>query len=139
MKDGQRVISVSDPAHPVEVGYRDSLGAAIGVVANGDRAYVASWLTAWRDGLRVISVADPAHPVEVGYYSLSNAGSVALSGDYACVAHWSGLKTLQFYGEGVEETPSTVARVPTPMSTIVRGVRFRTTESAVAANLQSTI
>jgi hypothetical protein len=38
---GLRVISVSDPAHPVEVGYYDTPGYANGVAVIGDYAYVA--------------------------------------------------------------------------------------------------
>ena len=59
---GLRVISVADPAHPVEVGYCDTPGMAFDVTVTGDHAYVADYSS----GLRVISVADPAHPVEVG-------------------------------------------------------------------------
>ena len=69
---GLRVISVADPAHPVEVGYCDTPGRACGVAVNGDKAYVADYGA----GLRVISVADPAHPVEVGYCDTSSSGGV---------------------------------------------------------------
>jgi hypothetical protein len=80
---GLRVISVSDPRHPVEVGHCETPGYASGVGVSGDYAYVA----ADEGGLRVISVTDPAHPVEVGYYDTpGQAWGVALSGDYAYVA-----------------------------------------------------
>jgi hypothetical protein len=38
---GLRIISVSDPAHPTEVGYYDTPGIACGVAAVGNYAYVA--------------------------------------------------------------------------------------------------
>ena len=80
---GLRVISVADPAQPVEVGYLKTPGNAYSVAVEGVFAYVV----ADRDGLRIISVADPANPVEVGYcdtYGL--ARDVAVDGDYAYVA-----------------------------------------------------
>jgi len=40
---GLRVISVSDPAHPVEVGYYDTPGIALGVAVAGNYAYVADY------------------------------------------------------------------------------------------------
>jgi len=59
---GLRVISVADPAHPVEVGYLITPGAAYGVAVNEQNAYVADDTA----GLRIISVADPAQPHELG-------------------------------------------------------------------------
>jgi hypothetical protein len=80
---GLRVISVSDPAHPVEVGYYDTPGVASSVAVAGNYAYVADGAT----GLRVISVSDPAHPTEVGYYDTPGyADGVAVAGSYAYVA-----------------------------------------------------
>jgi hypothetical protein len=79
---GLRVISVADPAHPVEIGYYDTPGCAISVAVSGEYAYVAD-----EGGLRVISVSDPAHPVEVGYYDTPGwAWEVTLDGEYAYVA-----------------------------------------------------
>lgn len=37
---GLRVISVADPAHPVEVGFHDTPGLALGVATDGEYAYV---------------------------------------------------------------------------------------------------
>ncbi len=80
---GLRVISVADPAHPVEVGHADGPDSAIGVAVSGSYAYVID-LSA---GLRVISIADPAHPTEVGYHDTPGlAYCVAVNGNYAYVA-----------------------------------------------------
>ena len=119
---GLRVISVSDPAHPTEVGHCNMAGYAHGVDTSGDFAYVADDTA----GLRVISVSDPAHPTEVGYYDTpGEAYGVAVAGDYAYVADGSGgLQIIQFYGGGVEETPSAEVRKADLGPTIVHGVLF---------------
>ena len=79
---GLRVISVADPAHPIEVGHVDTPDTAVDVAALGSYAYVADWAA----GLRVISVADPVHPIEVGSYDTPGyAYSVAVDSNYAYV------------------------------------------------------
>jgi hypothetical protein len=79
---GLRVISVADPAYPVEVGYVKTPGNALAVVIEGEYAYVADDT----GGLRIISVADPANPVEVGYYNkLGRTRDVAVVDGYAYV------------------------------------------------------
>jgi hypothetical protein len=89
---GLRVISVVDPAHPVEVGSFDSPGWAHGVAVSGNYAYVADY----DSGLRVISVADPAHAVEVGHFDTPGlACGVAVNGDRAYVANYTaGLRII---------------------------------------------
>jgi hypothetical protein len=77
---GLPVISVSDPAHPTEVGYCYT-SSARGVAVAGNYAYVADYF----GGLRVISVSDPANPTEVGHCSTSVASGVAVAGNYAYV------------------------------------------------------
>jgi hypothetical protein len=90
---GLRVVDVSDPANPTEVGYHDTLGATSDVVvATGDpqgptRAYVADRY----DGLWVVDVSDPANPTEMGCYGTSAYGVAVATGDrpgptYAYVA-----------------------------------------------------
>jgi hypothetical protein len=79
---GMVVISVTDPAHPTELGHRDTPGRSYNVAASGDHAYVADdW-----GGLRVISVADPNNPVAAGQYVPAAAGrvnSIHVVDDYA--------------------------------------------------------
>ena len=60
---GLRVINVSNPAMPTEVGGYDTPGWAYSVAVAGTYAYVADG----NSGLRVINVANPAAPVEVGF------------------------------------------------------------------------
>jgi hypothetical protein len=79
---GLRVINVSDPSSPFEVGYYLTPGAARDVAVSGDYAYMADDV-----GLRVVNVSDPSSPYEVGYYDTPHqALGVAVSGDYAYVA-----------------------------------------------------
>jgi hypothetical protein len=89
---GLRVMDVSDPANPTEVGYYDTPGCAKGVDISGSYAYVADEY----EGLRVVDVSDPANPTEVGYYDTPwDADGVDISGSYAYVADsGSGLRVV---------------------------------------------
>jgi hypothetical protein len=89
---GLRVISVSDPANPAEVGSYNTPGSASGVAVVDSHAYVADG----DSGLRVISVSDPAHPAEVGCcYTPSSALGVAVVGNYVYVAdNYAGLRVI---------------------------------------------
>jgi hypothetical protein len=80
---GLRVVDVSDPAAPTEVGLYDAPVHVNGVAVAGGYAYVADWPT----GLRVVDVTNPAAPVEVGVYGTPGEGAdVAVVGGYAYVA-----------------------------------------------------
>jgi hypothetical protein len=61
---GLRVIDVSNPQSPTEVGYYDTPWNARGVALYNDYAFVADG----GDGLWVINVADPAHPARAGFF-----------------------------------------------------------------------
>jgi hypothetical protein len=115
---GLRVISVSDPAHPSEVGNYDA-SYPRGVAVVGIYAYVADD----DSGLRVISVSDSAHPSEVGYYDTSgNSRGVAVTGNHAYVADGgAGLRIIEYYAGGVEEShkPTAISRKLEP--TILSG------------------
>ncbi|MBN1888095.1 MAG: carboxypeptidase regulatory-like domain-containing protein [Thermoflexales bacterium] len=89
---GLRVLDVSDPINPIEVGYYDTPGSARGVALAGDYAYVA----AGEDGLRVIDVSNPISPTELGSCDTpGSARGVALAGNYAYIADGdSGLRIL---------------------------------------------
>ncbi len=77
-----RVVSIADPANPVEVGRCDIHRAPQGVAVSGDYVYVA----ATDSGLGVISVADPTNPVEVARIdTIGLAYAVAVSGNHAYV------------------------------------------------------
>jgi hypothetical protein len=84
------ILSVADPANPVEVGRCSTPVLARGLDVAGDYAYVAESDPAL-PSLRVISVADPTNPVEVGHCDMpAQASDVAVSGGYAYVADNNG-------------------------------------------------
>ena len=88
------ILSVTDPANPVEVGRCSTPVLARGLDVAGDYAYVAEADPAL-PSLRVISVADPANPVEVGRCVMPDqASDVAVSGGYAYVAAGGGLRVV---------------------------------------------
>ena len=84
--NGVRMIDVSDPAAPHEVGACET-PLANGVAVSGSMVYVA----AGPGGLRIIDVSNPAAPDELGTYeTLGWACDVAVSGTMAYVAAGSG-------------------------------------------------
>lgn len=62
---GLRIVDVSNPAAPAEIGFYEMPGDAIGIAVANDYAYIA----AFEAGLRIIDVAQPTAPVEVGSLS----------------------------------------------------------------------
>jgi len=93
-RGGLRVVDVSDPAVPREVGSYQIDGLpteAFAVDVVGDTAYVADRIR----GLRVVDVSAPTNPQEVGAYDTDGfAMDVTVVGQYAYVADES-------YGLGV--------------------------------------
>jgi len=80
---GLRVVDISNPALPTEVGAWDSRGYAQGVAVAGTVAYLADGPF----GLRLVDVSKPSQPVEVGSaYSMNYAFKVAVQGHHACIA-----------------------------------------------------
>ncbi|MCL6432257.1 MAG: hypothetical protein K6V36_15585, partial [Anaerolineae bacterium] len=80
---GLRVIDVSNPASPTEVGFCATPGYAYDVAVAGRYAYVADGDA----GLRVVDVSNPSSPTEIG--SCDTPGTcegVAVAGSYAFVA-----------------------------------------------------
>ncbi len=68
---GLRIINVSNPLAPVEVGYHDQiLEMANHVAVYGDSVYVSD---GGQIGLHVFDVSDPAAPVEVAYHKTPGA------------------------------------------------------------------
>lgn len=59
---GLRIVDVTNPAVPIEVGFYHTPGDAIDVAVANGLAYVA----AFEGGLRIIDVSQPATPIEVG-------------------------------------------------------------------------
>jgi hypothetical protein len=90
--EGLRVIDISTPSTPVEVGFVDTPGNAVGVAVSPGYAYVADGYS----GLRVIDISSPSTPVEAG--SIDTPGyayDVAISGSYVYVADgFAGLRVI---------------------------------------------
>ena len=84
--DGLRIVDISDPTAPTEVGFYDTPDDALGIVQDvvvlGDYAYLAAGLA----GLRIVDVSDPAALVEVGVYDTAGlARKVAAAENYVYV------------------------------------------------------
>jgi len=94
-----RVMNISNPASPVEIGHYDIghydiMSWDYSVVLSGRYAYVT-------DGsLHIIDISDPYHPSQGGHYTTSSgAKGVTVTGDYVYVANGEyGLGIYQGYG-----------------------------------------
>jgi hypothetical protein len=62
--DGLRIINVTDPSNPLEIGSYNTPSEADSVVVAGKYAYV----TCSYEGLRIIDIADPTTPKEIGFF-----------------------------------------------------------------------
>ena len=89
---GVRIIDVSNPAVPIEVGFNSTGVYAVGVAVSGTHVYIAQHDL----GFRILDVSDPAAPVEVGFRdTLGLTRAVVVSGDLAYVANGhSGLSII---------------------------------------------
>jgi len=80
---GLRVVDISDPFHPTELGAWDSRGYAEGVAVAGNIVYLADGPY----GLRVVDVSNPAMPTEIGSaFPMNYTFKVAVDGQYAYIA-----------------------------------------------------
>ena len=107
---GLRVIDVSDPAAPCEVGSVATRGHANGVHVAGTHAFVAVRQT----GLLVIDVSDPTAPREIGGVDTSGyayALAVHVAGTHAYVADGFGLRVIDV---SEPAAPRVVGGVDTP-------------------------
>ncbi len=81
---GLRIIDISDPTAPVEMGQFDDGGSAEGLYVSGGYAYVVGL----DDGLEIIDITDPTDPAQVGQFEISGEPlDVYISGSYAFIAH----------------------------------------------------
>ncbi|MBU0507717.1 carboxypeptidase regulatory-like domain-containing protein [bacterium] len=84
---GLRIINISSPTAPTEVGFHNTPGYAYGVAVSGNYAYVADY----EQGLRVVNITSPSTPIEVGFYDTPGiALRVSISGSYAYVGDRQG-------------------------------------------------
>ena len=103
---GLRVIDVSVPSSPVQVGIYDTTNA-YKVYVSGRYAYVVDY----GSGLRVIDVSVPSSPVQTAIYGTTNAYGVYVSGRYAYVADSaSGLRVIDI---SVPSSPAQAGRYGT--------------------------
>ncbi len=89
-----KIVNVSNPRSPVEVGSCDTPEWAWGIYLLDNYAYVADK----RSDLRIIDVSRPSSPKEVGYHKTPSwVHSIYVLGDYAYVGDCkSGLWILHF-------------------------------------------
>ena len=84
---GLRIIDISNPAAPTEIGFYATPGLAQAVTVAGNHAYSADG----NSGLRIIDISNPSAPTEVDSYDFSgyfvHAEDVAVEGNYAYVAY----------------------------------------------------
>jgi len=106
---GMRIINVSDPAQPVEVGDLGSPSVTAGITISGTYAYVAEYDA----GLRIVDISNPASPVVVGLYDTPGiALDTAVAGDYVYLAdHTAGLRVID---ASEPMTPTEVGYYETP-------------------------
>ena len=94
-----RVVDVSMPSNPTEVGFYDTPGdASWDMVVAGDYAYITynDFIANYDHGLRVVDISAPDNPTGVGFYNRwERAYGVAVAGDYAYVAaRYEGLRVV---------------------------------------------
>lgn len=113
---GLRIINISDPRNPKEVGSFRTPNLAHDVAVTGDRAYVVT--EAGR--LHVIDVSNPRSPVETGQLNLASGPSygVAVADDCAYVT--TGFGGLHVVEVSDPRHPAEVGRCPMP--TIAVGI-----------------
>jgi len=88
---GLRIIDISDPSNPQEVGFYDTQGRAWDVWVVDTLAYVADY----QYGVRVINVAEPSSPSEVGFFDTADASvGLFLSGNFLYVADYRSVRVL---------------------------------------------
>ncbi len=89
---GMRIVEISNPASPTEVGFYVSPGVVIEVTIAGTYAYLA----AQNGGLHIIDISNPATPIEAGFYDTPGTSwGVAVAENYAYVADWDrGLRII---------------------------------------------
>jgi len=114
---GLRVVDISDPSQPREVGSYAPPSIINSLVVDGSYIYVATG----DSGLRVVDVSDPAQAYEIGFYDTPGfAAEVAISGNLACIADGdSGLRVVDISDPtqpnevGVYQTPDYATCVAT--------------------------
>jgi len=106
---GLRILDVSTPEHPEEIGWCDTWGSANSVAVAGGYAYVTTY---W-GGFRTYDISDPAQPVETDVQDLEYMLSdVLVHDDHVLVAgRWEGLYIFNLEHPAY---PQLIGQCPTP-------------------------
>jgi hypothetical protein len=89
-----RIVDVSDPDLPVEVGAYQTPSSATGVAVQGDNAYIAEN----NAGLRVVRVTNPSHPAGFTFHATpGSALDVVAHGEYIYVGDAGGGLSIFHY------------------------------------------
>ncbi len=79
---GLKILDVSDPLNPFEIGNCDTEGDYYVIEIAGDYAYIGNYDV----GLQIVDISNPNNPFEVSLHSINGEpNNVAVSGDYAYV------------------------------------------------------
>jgi hypothetical protein len=79
---GLRVMDISDPTAPTEVGFHAMSRPAWSVTVEGNIAYVAAG-----DGLHILDISNPVAPIGIGFYDTPDAAlDLTVVGDIAYIA-----------------------------------------------------
>lgn len=81
---GLRIVDVSNPATPIEIGYTTFSRGAQDATIQGNYAYVAAGYA----GLRIVDVSEPVNPTEISHTTLTTgpAWDIVVAGSYAYIA-----------------------------------------------------
>ena len=80
---GVRVIDISVPTTPLEVGFLDTDGTSDDILVVGERAYVADR----SNGLLVLDISTPSGPTEIGAFdTIGKSEGLSLAGGIVVVA-----------------------------------------------------
>jgi hypothetical protein len=98
--DTVRILDISDPTSPVNVGAYNTPGrTAHGIFVAGNYAYVATGSS----GLQILDISDPANVFLKGLYATEDARRLVVKGNYAYVADYDG--GLQIIDVSKPESP----------------------------------
>ncbi len=113
-KRGLRILDVSDPTHPVQLGFLRMSARIYAVQVVGNLAYLADPGNDDGDGggLRVVDVSDPTRPTLAGGITTdAGASDVQVAGSMAYVAHGG---SLRVYDVGNPANPVPMGRLDMP-------------------------
>jgi hypothetical protein len=106
---GLRVIDITNPSLPTELGSVPINGSALGVAARGGYAYVGGWDSTL---LYVVDIADAVHPTIAASCPLNGRpNTLALQGNYAYVVDWGYGLTVVDISDTLNPNP--IGRLPT--------------------------